>query len=74
MPEGKPAKQAARWYTPSLEGNAPFPATPPSIPTPPSVKEEPATNPRTRLFIVVAMALTIALVLAAVIANHLSPQ
>jgi serine/threonine-protein kinase len=74
LPEAKPVKPAARWYTPSLEGNTPFPATPPSFPTPPSAIEEPAKKPRTRLMIVLALVLTVALVLAAVIANHLSPQ
>jgi serine/threonine-protein kinase len=74
MPEGRPAKAAARWYTPSLEGNTPFPATPPSIPTPPSAQEETPQKPRTRLLIVLAMGLTVALVLAAVLANYLSPQ
>jgi hypothetical protein len=74
MPDGKPAKPAARWYTPSLEGNTPFPATPPSIPTPPSVQEETQQKPRTRLLIVLALGLTVALVLAAVLANYLSPQ
>jgi hypothetical protein len=75
MPEAKPAKPVARWYTPSLEGNTPFPATPASIPTPPSAKEEaPPNRPKTRRFILIAMALTVALVLAAVIANYVSPQ
>jgi hypothetical protein len=72
--DGKPIKPAARWYTPSLEGNTPFPATPPSIPTPPSVQEALPKKPRTRLMIVLALTLTVALVLAAVLANHFSPQ
>jgi hypothetical protein len=74
MPGGQAAKQAARWYTPSLEGNTPFPATPISIPTPPVVQEAvPKKKPRVRLQIVVALALTVALVLAAVLANYFSP-
>ena len=73
--EGKPTNPAARWYTPSLDSNTPFPATPSSFPTPPSVKDEPRANkPKTRLFIVLALTLTVALVLAAVLANHFSPQ
>jgi eukaryotic-like serine/threonine-protein kinase len=74
LPQAQGARQAARWYTPSIEGNTPFPATPPSVPTPPSAKDEPSNKQKTRLLIVLALVLTVALVLAAVIANHLSPQ
>jgi serine/threonine-protein kinase len=74
MPAGQAAKPAVRWYTPSLEGNTPFPATPVSLPTPPSAPEEVPKKPKTRRLIVIAMALTVALVLAAVLANYLSPQ
>jgi hypothetical protein len=74
MPDAHGAKPAARWYTPSLDSNTPFPATPPSIPTPPLVREKPHNKPKTRLLIVIAMVLTVALVLAAVIANYLAPQ
>lgn len=74
MPETKASKPAARWFTPSLEGNTPFPATPASMPTPTPVQEQEPQKPRTRLLIVIAIALTVALVLAAVIANYLAPQ
>jgi serine/threonine-protein kinase len=67
-------KPAARWYTPSLEGNTPFPMTPPSIPTPSAPPKDPAKKPKPRLMIVIAMVLTIALVLAAVLASYFSPQ
>ena len=74
LPQGSGVKPAARWYTPSLEGNTPFPQTPPSIPTPPAAVSEAPAKPRPRRFILVAMALTVALVLAAVIANYVAPQ
>jgi hypothetical protein len=74
MPQAPAAKPAVRWYTPSLEGNTPFPATPASLPTPPSAPEEQPPQPKPRRFIVIAIALTIALVLAAVLANYFSPQ
>jgi serine/threonine-protein kinase len=68
-------KPAARWYTPSLEGNTPFPMTPPSIPTPSAPpSKEPTKKPKPRLMIVLALVLTIALVLAAVLASYFSPQ
>jgi len=73
MPQAPASKPVVRWYTPSLESNTPFPATPPSLPTPPS-QEAPPKRPQTRLLIVVAMVLTVALVLAAVLANYLTPQ
>lgn len=74
--EGKPAKPAVRWYTPSLDSNTPFPATPPSIPTPSTAppKDEAPAQPRPRRLIVIALALTVALVLAAILANYFAPQ
>lgn len=74
MSEGKAAKPHVRWYTPSLDSNTPFPATPSSIPTPPSAQEEPSKAPKPRRMIVIAITLTVALVLAAVLANYFSPQ
>jgi eukaryotic-like serine/threonine-protein kinase len=74
LPQAPGAKPAARWFTPSLEGNTPFPATPPSIPTPPSMAPEPVNQPKPRRMIILALALTVALVLAAVIANYVAPQ
>jgi hypothetical protein len=74
---GKAAKPAVRWYTPSLDGNTPFPAPPsssvPSLPTPPIADDKPK-QPKPRRLIVIAMALTVVLVLAAVLANYFSPQ
>jgi hypothetical protein len=70
--QGKPA---ARWYTPSLEGNTPFPATPASIPTPSVSTPPPAEKkPKTRLMIVLAVGLTVLLVVAAIVASYLAPQ
>jgi eukaryotic-like serine/threonine-protein kinase len=74
LPQASGAKPAARWYTPSLTGNTPFPMTPPSIPTPFSPGPEAPKKPKPRRLIVLALALTVALVLAAVIANYATPQ
>jgi eukaryotic-like serine/threonine-protein kinase len=74
LPQAPGAKPAARWYTPSLEGNTPFPMTPPSIPTPLSPEPVAQKNPKPRRMIILALALTVALVLAAVIANYVAPQ
>ncbi|HMJ57215.1 MAG TPA: protein kinase [Polyangiaceae bacterium] len=78
MPEGKPAKSAIRWYTPSLESNTPFPATPSSFPTPPTPssqsEQQAEKKPKVRLWIVIGLVLTVALVLAAVLANYFTPQ
>jgi len=75
MPGGQATKPAARWYTPSLDSNAPFPATPSSIPTPfVAISAKAPPKRKTRLLIVVAITLTVALVLAAVLANYFSAQ
>jgi hypothetical protein len=74
MPDEKPAKPAARWYTPSMDGNTPFPQSAPSVPTPVAIQSEAPKPPKPRRLIVIALALTVALVLAAVLANYFSPQ
>jgi serine/threonine-protein kinase len=74
LPQAPGGKPASRWFTPSLEGNTPFPATPISIPTPLSapIPSSPK-KPKTRLLIVLGLVLTVALVAAAVLANYFSP-
>jgi serine/threonine-protein kinase len=73
LPQAPGPKPAARWYTPSLEGNTPFPATPMSIPTPLSAPAVSQKKPKTRLLIVLGLVLTVALVAAAVLANYFAP-
>jgi serine/threonine protein kinase len=73
LPQAPGPKPAARWYTPSLEGNTPFPATPISIPTPLSAPAVSQKKPKTRLLIVLGLVLTVALVAAAVLANYFAP-
>jgi serine/threonine-protein kinase len=74
LPQAPGAKPASRWYTPSLEGNTPFPATPMSIPTPLSVPiPSSQKKPKTRLLIVLGVVVTVALVAAAVLANYFAP-
>ena len=73
VPPGPSAKPVARWYTPSLGGNTPFPASPVSVP-PPATSSPPDEKARTRRWIVLALILTVALVLAAVLASYFAPQ
>jgi serine/threonine-protein kinase len=73
LPQGPGHKPAVRWYTPSLEGNTPFPATPMSVPTPVSAPAPSQKKPKTRLLIVLGLVLTVMLVAAAVLANYFAP-